>query len=112
MPSHRAHPPARRGVREPAIEGGPPPRLWHDSDMRVPIDEAGRLVIPKQLRDEVGLEPEEVELYRDGAGIRIEPVAESGLVEEDGLLVIPPSGIALDDDRVRSLRSHSGAWHR
>jgi DNA-binding transcriptional regulator/RsmH inhibitor MraZ len=43
--------------------------------MRAPIDKAGRLAIPKELRDEVGLR-----------------------------LVIPAGGAAIDDDLVRSLR--------
>ncbi|MDP8959432.1 MAG: AbrB/MazE/SpoVT family DNA-binding domain-containing protein, partial [Actinomycetota bacterium] len=46
--------------------------------MRVTIDKAGRLVIPKALRDAVGLVPGGVELTRDGAGVRIEPLAGQG----------------------------------
>ena len=72
--------------------------------MRVLIDKAGRLVIPKVLRDEIGLVPGEVELVRDGAGIRLEPVAGAGLDERDGRLVIPAAGVQIDDDLVRRLR--------
>jgi AbrB family looped-hinge helix DNA binding protein len=72
--------------------------------MRTTIDRAGRLVIPKALRDEVGLEPGEVEITRDGAGIRLEPVAGTGLVERRGRLVIPSAGASVDDDLVRELR--------
>jgi AbrB family looped-hinge helix DNA binding protein len=72
--------------------------------MRVPIDRAGRVVIPKSLRDEVGLRAGEVELVRDGAGIRLEPVAGAGLEEYGDLLVIPPAGAPIDDDLVRRLR--------
>jgi AbrB family looped-hinge helix DNA binding protein len=72
--------------------------------MRVPIDKAGRLVIPKALRDEVGLRAGEVELVRDGAGIRVEPVVGAGLEERDGLLVIPSAGAHIDDEDVRRLR--------
>jgi AbrB family looped-hinge helix DNA binding protein len=71
--------------------------------MRATIDKAGRLVIPKPLRDAVGLVPGEVELVHDGAGIRIEPVAGSGTIEVRGRRVIGGE-IALDDDDVRSLR--------
>lgn len=71
--------------------------------MRATIDKAGRVVIPKPLRDAVGLAPGEVELIRDGAGIRIEPVAGSGTIEVRGRRVIGGE-IALDDDDVRSLR--------
>lgn len=72
--------------------------------MRTTIDKAGRLVIPKTLRDEIGLRPGEVELVRHGAGIRIEPVPGTGLEERGGRLVIPASGERVDDETVRSLR--------
>ncbi len=72
--------------------------------MRSTIDKAGRLVVPKVLRDRVGLRAGVVELTADGTGIRIEPVAGEGLVEESGRLVIPASGAALDDELVRALR--------
>lgn len=72
--------------------------------MRTTIDKAGRLVIPKSLRDEVGLAPGEVEIVRDGAAIRIEPVTSSGVEERDGRLVIPAGGAEVDDDLVRTLR--------
>jgi AbrB family looped-hinge helix DNA binding protein len=73
--------------------------------MRTTIDMAGRVVIPKALRGEVGLVPgSDVEVTADGAGIRIEPVPGEGLVEEEGFAVIPPSDISLDDDAVRELR--------
>ena len=72
--------------------------------MKTTIDRAGRLVIPKQLRDEIGMEAGEVEVSRDGAAIKVEPLPGSELVEESGLLMIPRSGTPLDDDRVRSLR--------
>ena len=72
--------------------------------MRITIDKAGRLVIPKALRDEVGLVPGEVEAVRDGAGIRLEPIVATGLEEHEGRLVIPASGAQVDDDLVRRLR--------
>ena len=73
--------------------------------MEATIDAAGRVVIPKRLRDELGIAPGPVEVVRDGAGIRIEPVAPAGLAEVDGRLVIPSSaGPAIDDDAVRELR--------
>jgi AbrB family looped-hinge helix DNA binding protein len=72
--------------------------------MRSTIDKAGRLVIPKALRDSLGLAPGEVEVTADGAGLHIEPVADDQLQDEDGLLVIPPGGAAVGDDLVRTLR--------
>lgn len=62
------------------------------------------MVIPRVLRDEVGLRAGEVELTRDGAGLRIEPVTGEGLVEEQGLLVIAAGGTAITDHDVQALR--------
>lgn len=69
------------------------------------MDKAGRLVIPKALRDRVGLVPGEVEVVADGASLRIEVPADDELVADDGLLVVPAGGGAVvSDDDVRSLR--------
>ncbi len=72
--------------------------------MRTTIDKAGRLVIPKVLRDGLGLRPGEVEVVADGSALRVEPLVEESLEERDGRLVIPASGVPLDDEAVRSLR--------
>jgi AbrB family looped-hinge helix DNA binding protein len=72
--------------------------------MRATIDKAGRLVIPKRLRDHIGLRPGEVEVTVDGTGLRVEPLAGESLVERDGRLVIPAAGARIDDDLVRALR--------
>jgi AbrB family looped-hinge helix DNA binding protein len=73
--------------------------------MRATIDQAGRLVIPKALRDIVGLVPGEVEVSADGAGLRIEPLADDVLENEDGLLVIPWRDVSVSDELVRTLRN-------
>jgi len=77
--------------------------------MRATIDQAGRLVIPKALRDALGLVPGEVEVSADGAGLHIEPLADDLLDDEDGLLVIPAgdvsvSAVSVSDELVRALR--------
>jgi AbrB family looped-hinge helix DNA binding protein len=73
--------------------------------MRATIDQAGRLVIPKALRDTVGLVPGEVEVSADGAGLHIEPLADDLLDDEDGLLVIPATDVTVSDELVRTLRN-------
>lgn len=72
--------------------------------MRTTIDKAGRLVIPKELRERVGLGPGEVDVRVEGATLRVEPLATDRLTDRNGRLTVPPSGAALDDDRVQSLR--------
>jgi AbrB family looped-hinge helix DNA binding protein len=72
--------------------------------MRATIDKAGRLVIPKQLRDHIGLGPGEVEVTAEGAGLRVDPLAEGSLDDRAGRLVIPAADAQINDDLVRSLR--------
>lgn len=72
--------------------------------MKTTIDKAGRLVIPRTLRDRIGLAGGgEVEIELDGAAIRIAPVTARGLREDAGLLVIPASGTSLTAAAVREL---------
>lgn len=72
--------------------------------MRATIDKAGRLVIPRALRDRIGLAGGgAVELELDGAAVRIEAVSGSDLKEVAGLLVIPATGTRLSGDVVREL---------
>ena len=62
------------------------------------------MVIPKQLRDELGLGPGEVDVSAHGAGLRVEPLAGESLDERDGRLVIPAGGLAIGDEHVQALR--------
>ena len=93
-------PPATPGCGQPTY----PPSEWYVNGMRSTIDKAGRLVIPKTLRDSLGLVPGEVEITPDGAGLHIEPLADDRLEDEDGLLVIPAAGATVSDNLVRTLR--------
>ena len=72
--------------------------------MRTTIDKAGRLVIPRSLRDRIGLAGGgDVELELDGAAVRISPVSGSDLREDGGLLMIPAAGTPITGAAVREL---------
>ncbi|HVL92894.1 MAG TPA: AbrB/MazE/SpoVT family DNA-binding domain-containing protein [Acidimicrobiales bacterium] len=76
--------------------------------MRVSVDAAGRLVIPKSLRTALGIGPDtELEIVVDGSGLRLEPVAatERTVRQRDGLplLGLVPNMTVTDDD-IRRLR--------
>jgi AbrB family looped-hinge helix DNA binding protein len=72
--------------------------------MRTTIDKAGRLVVPKVLRDRLGLQSGEVEITADGASLRVEPVFDDSLVEKDGRLVVPSSHATITDEFIQELR--------
>ena len=93
-----------RSQTDGAVGTVPTANLWYFNGMRTTIDRAGRLVIPKSLREQSGIVSGEVEISLDGAAIRIESVAAEDLIEEDGLLLLPNGGSQLDADEVRELR--------
>jgi len=80
------------------------PSTWYDGAVRVTIDRAGRVVIPKWVRDQVGMTAGEVELVIDGGAVRLEPIPGEGLVDVDGRLTIPATGASIDDELVATLR--------
>jgi len=71
--------------------------------MRTTIDKVGRVVIPKPLRDAVGLVPGEIEISISGAGLRIESRT-TALVEVDGALLLPSTGHPVTAEEIRELR--------
>lgn len=71
--------------------------------MKATIDKAGRLVIPKQLRNQLGLTPGPVEVDVQGAGLRVVPITDDTLSQEGEFLVIP-SEVPIGDAEVRALR--------
>ena len=73
--------------------------------MRTTIDSAGRVVIPKALRDAAGLYKGPVDIVLAGNGVQIEvPEAFAELTEnEDGFLVVKESAQLTDED-VQRLR--------
>ncbi|MGA7835634.1 MAG: methyltransferase domain-containing protein [Acidimicrobiales bacterium] len=87
-----------------AVEPSFIPFVWYSDGVRTTIDKAGRLVVPKVLRDRLGLHSGEVEITADGASLRVKPVFDDSLVEKDGRLVIPSSDATITDEFVRELR--------
>ncbi|PWJ55845.1 transcriptional regulator, AbrB family [Quadrisphaera granulorum] len=74
--------------------------------MEAVVDSVGRIVVPKALRDALGLTPgTRVDLSRYGAGLQLVPSGRTArLVEEDGVLVARGSGgTRIDDDIVNGL---------
>lgn len=73
--------------------------------MLTTIDSAGRVVIPKSLREQAGLTPgSEVRVEIDGAGIRIEANPGHDLERSGRFLTIPATGHVLADDLLDHLR--------
>jgi len=76
--------------------------------MLVTIDGAGRVVIPKALRDALGLGPEsQLEIIPDGAGLRLDPVEKKArsIEVEDGLPILGRvRDLVVTDEDVRRLR--------
>lgn len=72
--------------------------------MRTTIDKAGRVVLPKELRERVGMLAGEVDVTVDGVGLRVAPVATEHLVERGGRLVVPASVASLTGADVLALR--------
>lgn len=72
--------------------------------MQTSMDSAGRIVVPKPLRDALGLTAgSTVDISRYGAGLQLVPTGRTGqLVTEAGALVVTGE-TAVDDDIVFGL---------
>jgi len=72
---------------------------WYSFPMEAVIDQAGRIVLPKYIRDALGLLPgTKVDISPYGAGVQVLPTGRTaGLVEENGVLV-SAGETPVDDD--------------
>lgn len=68
--------------------------------MKAVVDSVGRLVIPKQLRDLLGLHPgSKVDISRYGAGLTLVPAGRTATLDHiDGVLVATGDTVIDDDD--------------
>jgi AbrB family looped-hinge helix DNA binding protein len=68
--------------------------------MKATVDSVGRIVVPKQLREALGLKTGSVvDVSRYGAGLQVVPMGRTArLVEEAGSLVVTGSTTIDDDD--------------
>ncbi|HEV2952633.1 MAG TPA: AbrB/MazE/SpoVT family DNA-binding domain-containing protein [Candidatus Dormibacteraeota bacterium] len=77
------------------------------------VDKAGRIVVPKALRDQLGLEPgTELEAEVEGGRLVARPIGpEVVLVLEGGRLVATsPSATKMTDDELRLLVDQNREW--
>ncbi len=81
---------------------------WYRDAMRVTIDGAGRIVIPKAMRESLGLSANsEIDIMSDGGGLRLDPVSVEprSIDRSDGLVRLSKvDGPVITDDHVRALR--------
>ena len=72
--------------------------------MKAVVDSVGRVVVPKPLRDALGLVPgSTVDISRYGEGLHLVPGGRTArLVEEDGVMVVTGE-TEIDDDIVFAL---------
>lgn len=73
--------------------------------METTIDGAGRIVVPKALREELGLTPgSTVDISRYGSGLQVVPGGRNGHLEQvDGRLVLTGEGRIDNEDVLRLL---------
>ena len=72
--------------------------------MKAKVDSVGRVLVPKALREAVGLAPgSTVDVSRYGSGVQISPAGRAArVVEEDGVLVATGE-TTIDDQDVFAL---------
>ena len=87
--------------------------------MQVAIDQSGRMVLPKAIRDDLGLRPgDRLDAEEQGDAIVLRPVRETGEVHrKGGVLVVTSSAAgslddAVDGHRRQRMRHVAGAGWR
>jgi AbrB family looped-hinge helix DNA binding protein len=76
--------------------------------IRVRVAEAGRVVIPAELRAELGIEEgQDVVFASDGKGIRITTLAEAIRQIQDYFASLAPSDVLLSEELIAEQRSEA-----
>jgi AbrB family looped-hinge helix DNA binding protein len=77
--------------------------------MRTTIDSAGRIVVPKPLRDALGLSPgSTVEISRYGAGLQLLPMGRTARLEDESGILVASGDAVIDDADVFALIDSGG----
>jgi len=72
--------------------------------MKAVVDSVGRIVVPKALRDLLGLRAgSTVEISRYGSGLHLVPVSRTARLVEEGGVLVATGETVIDDDVVFGL---------
>jgi len=72
--------------------------------VRTSIDSGGRIVVPKPLRDALGLTPgSELDISRYGAGLQLIPAGRTARLVDEGGRLVATGDASIDDDIVFTL---------
>ena len=79
------------------------PDGWYSFGMIATMDKAGRVVVPREIRQVLGFVPGDVEITVQGTKVIIGQPG-SRLREDKGHLLLPLGGPTLTADEIRGLR--------
>lgn len=72
--------------------------------MKAVVDSVGRVVVPKPLRDALGLHPgSTVEISQYGSGLQLVPAGRTACLEEEDGVLVATGETTIDDDVVFGL---------
>jgi len=72
--------------------------------MEATVDSVGRIVVPKPLRDALGLKPGAVvDISRYGAGLQVVPAGRTAHLVEEGGVLVATGETTIDDQDVFAL---------